>query len=103
MESETAKQSWFETLGLYQAFFAFLLVVSLIDLRSAWVAASGHEWLRLEIVSPWIMGAIFGLTIHRVVNRGEINPKMAGPLLMIFGFIVMFAYEAMDKLGNLGR
>ena len=103
MESETVQQPWFESVGRYRVLFAFLLVFSFIDLRSAWVAASGHGWLRLEIVSPWIMCAVFGLNLHRMINRGELSRKMGGPVLMILGFIVTFAYEAMGKLGNLGH
>jgi len=104
MESENAKQRWADYFGIYQALFVFFLLMSLIDLRSAWVAASGHGWdLRFEIVFPWVICAAIGLSLHRCIDRGEINRRMGGALLLMLGFIAMYAYEAMHKLAGIGH
>jgi len=105
MESETtAEQPRVPAMGFYAGVFLLLLLVSLDNFRSAWIAAAGHGWhLKFVISMPWAFCALTGTGLYMGMKRGDLGAKIAGPLLMNLGFIVMFAYEAMYKLGRIGH
>src|SRR5665213_184676 len=104
MERETDQQPWFMSLGFYGGFFLFFLLLSLDNLWSSWGSAAGQGWfLKFAILVPWVFCALIGTSLYQGIRRGNINVKMGGPLLMNLGFVVMFAYEAMYKLGRIGH
>ncbi len=103
MENETDKQVWVVPLSIWAGLFLFFLLISLVPLRSAWIAAFGHGFsLKFDIAIPWVFCLLAGANLFISIKHGKIDRNLGGMLLTLLGLIVQFAYEAMAKLGTVG-
>jgi hypothetical protein len=100
MKDETTTRGMIMSPGIYIAAAISVLLVMLCQLWSAekYLAGSSSWLLKFDVAAPMLFGMLFAGALWKSVQRGKMTRRLAANVLLMLGVLLVFTYQAFDRL-----